>query len=78
MLTLAGRAEVVSLASLGLFLFLLEKDPAMADQFLKGETMTVLAVTSELQPKLELFRKQLHYSSARHLSPKLHWSLEAI
>ena len=41
MLTLAGRAEVVSLASLGLFLFLLEKDPAVADQFLKGETVMV-------------------------------------
>ena len=42
MLTLAGGAEVVSLPSLGLFLFptlLLEKDPAVADQFLKGETM---------------------------------------
>ena len=54
MLTLAGRAEVVSLASLGLFLFptlLLEKDPAVADQFLKGETMMVHqveAATSEL------------------------------
>ena len=39
--TLAGGAEVVSLPSLGLFLFptlLLEKDPAVADQFLKGET----------------------------------------
>ena len=43
MLTLAGGAEVVSLASLGLFLFptlLLEKDPAV-DQFLKGEIMMV-------------------------------------
>ena len=40
--TLAGG--VVSLPSLGLFLFptlLLEKDLAMADQFLKGETMMV-------------------------------------
>ena len=56
MLTLAGGAEVVSLPSLGLFLFptlLLEKDPAVADQFLKGETMMVHqveAATSELQP----------------------------
>merc|ERR1712026_326561 len=52
--TLAGGAEVVSLPSLGLFLFptlLLEKDPAVADQFLKGETMMVHqveAATSEL------------------------------
>ena len=41
---LAGGAEVVSLSFLGLFpfstLFLVE-DPAMADQFLKGETMMV-------------------------------------
>ena len=54
MLTLAGGAEVVSLPSLGLFLFptlLLEKDPAVVDQFLKGETMMVHqveAATSEL------------------------------
>ena len=44
MLTLAGRVEVISLSFLGLFLFptlLLEKDSAMADQFLKGETMLV-------------------------------------
>ena len=44
MLTLAGGAEVVSLASLGLFLFptlLLERDPAVVDQFLKGEIMMV-------------------------------------
>ena len=37
--TLTGRAQVVSLSFLGLFLFptlLLEKDLAMADQFLKG------------------------------------------
>ena len=34
--TLAGG--VVSLPSLGLFLFFLEKDPALVDQFLKGET----------------------------------------
>ena len=54
MLTLAGGAEVVSLPSLGLFLFptlLLEKDPAMVDQFVKEETMMVHqveAATSEL------------------------------
>ena len=44
MLSLAGRAEVFTLHSLGLFLFptlLLEKDPAVVDQFLKGETMIV-------------------------------------
>ena len=42
--TLAGWAEVVILSFLGLFLFptiILEKDPAMADQFLNGETMSV-------------------------------------
>ena len=42
--TLTDRAQVVSLSFLGLFLFptlLLEKDPAVADQFLKGETMMV-------------------------------------
>ena len=36
---------------------------AVADQYLKGEIMTVhqvKAATSELQPKLKLFRKQLH------------------
>ena len=41
LLTLAGGAEVVSLSFLGLFLFpalLLEKDPAMVDQFLKWGT----------------------------------------
>ena len=39
-----------------------EEDPAVADQYLKGETLTVhqvKAATSELQPQLELFRKQL-------------------
>ena len=44
MLTLAGGAEVVSLSFLGLFLFptlLLQKDLAVADQFLKGEIMMV-------------------------------------
>ena len=44
MLTLAGRAEVLSLSFLGLISFptlLLEKDPAMVDQFLNGETITV-------------------------------------
>ena len=44
MLTLAGGAEVISLSFLGLFLFptlFLEKAPAVADQFLKRETMTV-------------------------------------
>ena len=58
--TLAGGAEVVSFSFLGPFhspILLPEKDPAVADQFLEGETMTVLAVTSELQPKLELFGK---------------------
>ena len=54
MLSLAGRAEVFSLHSLGLFLFptlLLEKDPVSVDQFLKGETKMVHqveAATGEL------------------------------
>ena len=52
---LPGGAEVVSLSFLGFFLFptlLLVEDPAVADQFLKGETMTVHqveAATTELQ-----------------------------
>ena len=55
MLTLASGAEVVSLSFLGLFLFstlFLVEDPAVADQFLKGKTVTVHqveATTSELQ-----------------------------
>ena len=53
MLTLAGRAEVVSLSFLDLFpTLLLEKDPAVADQFLKRETIMVHqveAATRELQ-----------------------------
>ena len=54
---LAGGKEVVSLSFLGLFLFptlLLEKDPAMADQFLKGETLLVQQVEAairELHPQ---------------------------
>ena len=55
MLTLAGGADVISLSFLGLFLFptlFPVEDPAVADQFLKGETVTVHqveATTSELQ-----------------------------
>ena len=42
LLTLTGGAEIVSLSFLGLYpSLLLEKDPALADQFLKGETMMV-------------------------------------
>ena len=57
MLTLAGEAEVISLSFLGLFLFSTlfpVEDPAVADQFLKGETMMVHQVetaTTELQPQ---------------------------
>ena len=43
-LTLTGRAVVVSLSILGPFLFptfLLERDSAVVDQYLKGETMMV-------------------------------------
>ena len=41
-LTLTGGAEIVSLSFLGLFpSLLLEKDLALADQFLKGEPMRV-------------------------------------
>ena len=49
--------EVVSLSFLGLFLFstlFLVEDLAVADQFLKGETMMVHqveAATTELQPQ---------------------------
>ena len=46
-LTHLGREEVISLSFLGLFLFpplLLEKDQAAADQFLKEETMIVVAI----------------------------------
>ena len=56
MLTLDGRVGVVSLSFLGPFLsptLFPEEDPAVADQFLKGETMTVHqveAATSKLQP----------------------------
>ena len=54
---LASGAEVVILSFLGLFLFstlFLEEDPDVADQFLKGETVTVhldkvKAVNSKLQ-----------------------------
>ena len=47
LLTLAGRVEVVSLSFLGLFLFSTlfpVEDLAVADQFLKGETMSVAGV----------------------------------
>ena len=57
LLTPAGGAEVVSLSFLGLFLFsnlFPVEDPAVADQFLKGETMRVHqveATTTKLQPQ---------------------------
>ena len=46
MLTLAGGAEVVSLPSLGLFLFptlLLERDPAVVDQIMMVHQVEVAA-----------------------------------
>ena len=65
-LTPAIGSEVVSLSFLGPFLaptVFPEEDSGVADQYLSGEQMTVNQVktaTSELQPTLELYRKQLH------------------
>ena len=73
LLTLTGRAVVVSLSILGPFLFptfLLERDSAVVDQYLKGETMMVhqvKAATSELQ--LPGFWLGLQLAGAPSLSP---------
>ena len=78
--TLAGRAEVFSLSFLGLFLFptlLLEKDPAVADQFLKGETILlhqVEAATRELQLHDLLLGLQF---CTNIVSPLRNWSATA-
>ena len=65
-LTPAGGAEMVTLSFLGPFLsptVFPEEDSGVADQYLAGDTITqhqVKSATSELQPMLEMFRKQLH------------------
>lgn len=65
-LTQAGGVEMVNLSFLGPFLsptVFPEEDSGVAEQYLKGDTLTVHMVksaTGELQPMMEMFRKQLH------------------
>ena len=65
-LTPASGVEMVNLSFLGPFLaptVFPEEDAGVAEQYLKGDTLTVHMVksaTGELQPMMEMFRKQLH------------------
>ena len=62
LLTLSGGAEVVTLSFQGLFLFptlLLDRDPAVTDQYFKGTMHQVKAANSELQLLDLLLRLQL-------------------
>ena len=84
LLTLSGGAEVVTLSFQGLFLFptlLLDRDPAVTDQYFKGTMHQVKAANSELQLldlllRLQLARCRLHLVH-RHGSPWRNWSATA-